>query len=396
MKRIFLIVADSMGIGAAPDAGRYYNGDGDDSGSDTYGALCREEGFSAPFLTRMGIGNLEGVPKGRPRTETPIGAYGRMQEVSAGKDTVTGHWEIAGLISKAEMPTYPHGFPQDLLDRISDVWKRGWLCNRPYSGTQVIQDFGREHIETGKLIVYTSADSVFQVAAHEEIVPVEDLYKYCEEARRLLTGPHAVGRVIARPFVGKWPDFQRTANRRDYALEPPKETMCDAIAGAGMEVIGIGKIGDIFAHRGITREIHTQGNADGMAKTLEVFQQMSTGLCFVNLVDFDMKYGHRRNSAGYAQAVMEMDAFLERLYGMLRADDCMIVTADHGCDPSYRGTDHTREYVPVLIAGKGISSASLGTRKSFADLGKTCTEMLGADASKLQGNSFLDVLLKGK
>ena len=242
-----------MGVGAAPDAGRYTNGDGDDRGSDTYGALCRVADFSAPFLTRLGIGNLEGVPKGRPCTQVPIGAYGRMREVSPGKDTVTGHWEIAGLISKTKMPTYPHGFPLELLDRISAAWGRGWLCNLPYSGTQVIREYGRAHMETGKLIVYTSADSVFQIAAHEEVVPVEELYKYCETARRLLTGPHAVGRVIARPFVGQWPDFQRTANRRDYAQKPPGETMCDIIAGSGMEVIGIVKIGDIFAHRGITQ-----------------------------------------------------------------------------------------------------------------------------------------------
>ena len=383
-----------MGVGAAPDAGRYTNGDGDDRGSDTYGALCRVADFSAPFLTRMGIGNLEGVPKGRPCTQVPIGAYGRMQEVSPGKDTVTGHWEIAGLISKTKMPTYPHGFPLELLDRISAAWGRGWLCNLPYSGTQVIREYGRAHMETGKLIVYTSADSVFQIAAHEEVVPVEELYKYCETARRLLTGPHAVGRVIARPFVGQWPDFQRTANRRDYAQKPPGETMCDIIAGSGMEVIGIGKIGDIFAHRGITQEIHTTGNADGMEKTLEIFRQAFAGLCFVNLVDFDMKYGHRRDIVGYARAVMEMDRFLERLYGKLGAEDCMIVTADHGCDPSHIGTDHTREYVPVLLAGPGIRAIPLETRKSFADLGKTCVELLGLNASSLAGKSFAPMIGK--
>ena len=383
-----------MGVGAAPDAGRYTNGDGDDRGSDTYGALCRVADFSAPFLTRMGIGNLEGVPKGRPCTQVPIGAYGRMREVSPGKDTVTGHWEIAGLISKTKMPTYPHGFPLELLDRISDAWGRGWLCNLPYSGTQVIREYGRAHMETGKLIVYTSADSVFQIAAHEEVVPVEELYKYCETARRLLTGPHAVGRVIARPFVGQWPDFQRTANRRDYAQKPPGETMCDIIAGSGMEVIGIGKIGDIFAHRGITQEIHTTGNTDGMEKTLEIFHQAFAGLCFVNLVDFDMKYGHRRDIVGYARAVMEMDRFLERLYGKLEAEDCMIVTADHGCDPSHIGTDHTREYVPVLLAGPGIRAIPLETRKSFADLGKTCVELLGLNASSLAGESFSPMIGK--
>ncbi len=394
MKRIFLIVADSMGVGAAPDADKYHNGDGDDSGSDTYGTLCRHENFSAPFLTRMGIENLEGMPTDRYRISQPIGAYGRMREVSAGKDTVTGHWEIAGLVSNVKMPTYPDGFPQELMEEISSKWGRGWLCNKPYSGTQVIRDFGREHMETGKLIVYTSADSVFQVAAHENVIPVEDLYRYCEEARKLLSGPHAVGRVIARPFAGGEPSFVRTSNRRDYALEPPAETMCDCIAKAGMEVIGIGKIGDIFAHRGITREIHTQSNADGMAKTLNVCRESFVGLCFVNLVDFDMQYGHRRDSAGYAGAVMDMDRFLQQLYGMLEAEDCMIVTADHGCDPGYIGTDHTREFVPVLIAGPKIASVSLGTRTCFGDLGKTCTELLGADAHMLYGKSFLQLIQK--
>lgn len=388
MKRIFLIVADSMGVGAAPDAHLYRNGNGDDTGSDTYGSLCGYESFSAPFLTRMGIGNIEGIPEERPRVKEPVGAFGRMQEVSAGKDTVTGHWELSGAISEKEMPTYPNGFPEELLDRISSVWGRGWLCNQPYSGTQVIEDFGRAHMETGNLIVYTSADSVFQIAAHEDVVPVEELYRCCEAARKILTGEHAVGRVIARPFIGKEPDFSRTANRKDYALEPSADTMCDSISRAGMDVIGIGKIGDIFAHRGITREIHTSDNADGMEKTMEVVRQKFTGLCFVNLVDFDMKYGHRRNIVGYAEAVMEMDRFLQDLYGALGEDDCMVVTADHGCDPGHIGTDHTREYVPVLIAGKKIRSVFLGTRSSFADLGKTCTELLGADASVLAGISF--------
>lgn len=307
MKRIFLIVADSMGVGAAPDAHIYRNGDGNDDGSDTYGSLCRYKGFTAPFLTRMGIGNIEGIPESRTRVEAPIGAFGRMREVSAGKDTVTGHWELAGIVSEKEMPTYPDGFPAELLDHICSVWKRGWLCNRPYSGTQVIADFGRAHMETGNLIVYTSADSVFQIAAHEGVVPIEELYRCCGAAREILTGEHAVGRVIARPFTGQWPDFQRTANRKDYALVPPAATMCDLISGAGMEVIGIGKIGDIFAHRGITQEIHTVSNADGMEKTLDAVRQNFTGLCFVNLVDFDMKYGHRRDIVGYAEAVMEME-----------------------------------------------------------------------------------------
>lgn len=394
MRRIFLIVADSMGVGAAPDADRYNNGDGDDSGSNTYGTLCRCENFAAPFLTQMGIENLEGLPADRSRIDQPIGAYGRMREVSVGKDTVTGHWEIAGLVSNVKMPTYPDGFPQELMEEISSKWGRGWLCNEPYSGTQVIRDFGREHMETGKLIVYTSADSVFQIAAHEDVIPIEDLYRYCEEARKLLSGLHAVGRVIARPFVGKGPNFVRTSNRRDYALEPLSKTMCDCIAEAGMEVIGIGKIGDIFAHRGITREIHTQSNTDGMEKTLNMCRESFAGLCFVNLVDFDMQYGHRRDPEGYAGAVIEMDRFLLELHEMLEEEDCMIVTADHGCDPGYIGTDHTREYVPLLIAGPKIASVSLGTRTCFGDLGKTCTELLGADAHTLCGKSFIHLIQK--
>lgn len=392
LKRIFLIVADSMGVGAAPDAKDFFNGDGTDVGADTYGALCRSKGFSAPFLTSLGIGNIPGVAPDYPSCAAPVGAYGKMHERSAGKDTVTGHWEIAGVSSDRAMPTFPDGFPEELLDTLTRRWGRGWLCNKPYSGTEVIKDYGDEHLKTGKLIVYTSADSVFQIAAHEDIVPPEELYRYCEIAREELCGPLAVGRVIARPFSGEYP-FTRTPRRRDYALSAPKDTVCDTLANAGFDVIGVGKIGDIFAHRGITEEIHTVSNADGMEKTAEIAARSFNGICFVNLVDFDMKYGHRRDIAGYAAAVEEMDAFLSGFCKNLGEDDCMILTADHGCDPAHIGTDHTREYVPVLVFGKRIAPVCIGVRTTFADLGRTCEELLGFDASG-EGESFASLILK--
>ena len=393
LKRVFLIVADSMGVGAAPDAADFANGDGTDEGADTYGALCRSDGFSAPFLTRLGIGNISGVDASYPKCQNPIGAFGKMREASAGKDTVTGHWEIAGVSSESAMPTFPDGFPEDFLEELSRKWGRGWLCNKPYSGTEVIKDYGEEHIKTGKLIVYTSADSVFQIAAHEDVVSVEELYRCCETAREALCGTLAVGRVSARPFAGEYP-FTRTPTRRDYALSAHGDTVCDEICAAGLDVIGIGKIGDIFAHRGISEEIHTVSNTDGMNKTAQLQSRDFRGLCFVNLVDFDMKYGHRRDTEGYAAAVTEFDAFLEDFCAKLGEDDCVIVTADHGCDPSHIGTDHTREYVPVLVYGRRIRNTDLRVRLSFADLGATCEELLGVEGHT-EGESFASLILKG-
>ncbi|MDD6094169.1 MAG: phosphopentomutase [Clostridia bacterium] len=377
-KRIFLVVADSMGIGAAPDASKYKNGDGTDEGSDTYGSLCKTKGFSAPFLEKLGIGNIDGVASFYPKCANPVGVYGKMREKSAGKDTVTGHWELAGVVSEKEMPTFYEGFPEELLRRLCERWGRGYLCNKPYSGTEVIRDYGIEHMKTGKLIVYTSADSVFQIAAHEETVPINELYRCCEIARAELKGEFAVGRVIARPFLGEYPDFYRTANRHDYSLEAPSDTLCDVLKNKGMDVIGVGKIGDIFAHRGLTEEIRTVSNTDGMNKTYELLRRDFHGLCFVNLVDFDMKYGHRRDPEGYAGAVIETDRFLCKFSEKMRDGDLLILTADHGCDPCHIGTDHTREYVPVLMYSRNIIPRNIGIRDGFCSLGATVADLFEA------------------
>ncbi len=391
IKRVFLIVADSLGIGAAPDAHEFYNGDGTDAGADTYGSLALYSGFSAAFLKELGIGNIEGVTY--EKSDCPIAAYGKLTEKSAGKDTVTGHWELCGVITNKPMPTFPDGFPEEFLDEFSKRTGRGWLCNKPYSGTDVIRDYGREHVETGKLIVYTSSDSVFQIAAHEHTVSVEELYGYCKTAREMLRGDLSVGRVIARPFVGEFPDYIRTSKRHDYALKAPSETLCDILMSNSYDVIGVGKIGDIFAHRGITEEIHTKNNADGIEKTKELLSRDFRGMCFVNLVDFDSKYGHRRDVEGYANAVMYFDEKLRHVCSRLRNDDVLIVTADHGCDPAFQGTDHTREYVPVLIYGKDIKSVNIGTRDCFADLGKTIADLLCVNADILSGESFAQLIM---
>lgn len=291
------------------------------------------------------------------------------------------------MISDEPLPTYPQGFPAEVLNAFTKATGRGVLCNRPYSGTQVILDYGREHLETGKLIVYTSADSVFQIAAHESLIPPELLYDYCRSARKILTGPHAVGRVIARPFTGAYPHFTRTANRHDFSLEPPGVTMLDVLQEQGYDTIAVGKINDIFAGRGISRAIPTKGNADGMEKTQALMNEDFHGLCFVNLVDFDMLYGHRNDVEGYAAATAAFDRWLAGFLPLLRADDALILTADHGCDPATPSTDHSREYTPLLVYGKGISPVSLGTRESFADIGKTVLQLLGADGP-IAGESF--------
>lgn len=391
IKRVFLIVADSLGIGAADDADKFYNGGGTDVGSDTFGALVDHDGFDAPFLKKLGIGNIDGVDY--PETDKPLGAYAVLKEKSAGKDTVTGHWELCGVVTDKPMPTFPSGFPEDFMDEFSRRVGRGYLCNMTYSGTEVLKDYGREHVETGRLIVYTSSDSVFQIAAHEDVVTLEELYRCCEIAREMLSGDMAVGRVIARPFVGEYPDYKRTANRHDYALASPSKTLCDVLIADGYKVIGVGKIGDIFAHRGITEEIHTQSNADGIEKTIDLLDRDFNGLCFVNLVDFDSVYGHRRNVSGYAEAVMYFDSKLEEIAGLLGDDDVLIVTADHGCDPSHIGTDHTRENVPLLIYGKQIKRVNIGTRYSFADLGKTIADMFSVKSDSISGESFLNMII---
>ena len=388
MKRIFLIVLDSCGVGYEPDADKF-----GDVGSDTLRRCATSAKFDMTNLVSMGLGNLDGIDY-LPKCEKPAAALARLQERSMGKDTTIGHWEIAGVVSENPLPTYPNGFPKDVIDEFSRLTGRKVLCNLPYSGTDVIRDYGREQVETGALIVYTSADSVFQIAAHEDVVPPEQLYEYCRIARKILVGKHGVGRVIARPFIGNEKDgFTRTSNRHDFSLEPPAETMLDAIKAAGQDVLAVGKIHDIFAGRGLTDYVYTKGNTDGLAKTMDYFKRDFQGLCFVNLVDFDMLYGHRRNIDGYAAALTEFDGWLAELLPQLGDEDLVMITADHGCDPAYtRTTDHTREYVPLLMAGKHLRPVNLGTRKSFADIAATVTELLGVPY-QTPGTSFATEIL---
>lgn len=372
--RVFLIVLDSAGIGASPDAAAF-----GDEGSDTFRSISCSGEFDIPNLRAAGIGCIDGQDylgaAGNPR-----GAYCRLREVSNGKDTTTGHWEMAGLVSAEPFPTYPDGFPPEILAAFSAATGRGVLCNRPYSGTAVIRDYGREHIRTGDLIVYTSADSVFQIAAHEDIVPPEKLYEYCRAARGILCGRHAVGRVIARPFAGEYPDFVRTPRRHDFSLEPRGRTMLDAICDAGLDSLGVGKIHDIFAGRGLTEYVYSSSNDDGMKKTDEAAARDFHGLCFVNLVDFDSQYGHRNNTDGYARAMTEFDRWLGGFVSRMRADDVLMITADHGCDPGNTATtDHTREYVPLLILGGRVKPVNLGTVPGFNNVAATVCGLLGVD-----------------
>lgn len=356
-KRIFLIVLDSFGIGNAPDADKF-----GDLGANTLKSISLSENFKVPNLAKLGLFNIDGV--NFDNNITTIAKYGAMQELSAGKDTTTGHFEIAGIISDKPMPTYPNGFPYEIINEFEKQTGCGIICNKTYSGTQVIADYGEEHIKTGKLIVYTSADSVFQIAAHTDVVPLEKLYEYCKIARNILQGEHAVGRVIARPFNGNYP-FTRTADRHDFSVEPPKKTMLDKLKENSFDVISVGKISDIFAHRGITEKHFTHSNNEGMSKTYELLEYDFSGLCFTNLVDFDMKYGHRRDVDGYANAISEFDSWLSKFIQKMHNDDLLIITADHGCDPTYSGTDHTREQVPLIIYSNGIVPENLGTIKGF-------------------------------
>ena len=389
MKRIFLIVLDSFGIGAMPDSEAF-----GDVGVNTLASCAKSEKLHIPNMLAAGLGNIAGVSC-LPKAESPTGAYARLTEASMGKDTTIGHWEISGIVSPEPLPTYPQGFPAEVLEAFEQATGRGVLCNLPYSGTDVIRDYGQEHLDTGKWIVYTSADSVFQVAAHEELVSLDELYEACHKAREILRGKHGVGRVIARPFVGNSKDgFKRTANRHDYSLEPPAQTMLDAIKTAGLDSIAVGKIHDIFAGRGDTEYVYNKSNADGMSHADHYAKQDFRGLCFVNLVDFDMVYGHRRDMDGYAAALTEFDAWLGNFLESLGEEDLVLVTADHGCDPGYTATtDHTREYVPLLVLGKGVKSVDLGTRKTFADIAATVTELMGVDF-KTPGTSFAKEILK--
>ena len=388
MKRVFLIVLDSFGIGALPDAAVF-----GDPGTNTLRSCAKSEYLNIPNMVAAGLGNIDGVDC-LPKTAAPMGAYARLAEKSMGKDTTIGHWEIAGIISPEPMPTYPDGFPEEVLEPFCAATGRGWLLNKPYSGTDAIRDYGQEQMDTGKWIVYTSADSVFQVAAHEEAIGLEALYDACHKARALLRGKHGVGRVIARPFVGDPENgFKRTSNRHDYSLEPPKQTMLDAIKAAGLQSIAVGKIHDIFAGQGDTEYVYNKSNANGLEHTTRYAGTDFKGLCFVNLVDFDMLFGHRRDALGYAEALNAFDAWLGGFLPGLGEEDLVMITADHGCDPGYTATtDHTREYVPLLVLGKAVKPIDMGTRDSFADIAATVTELLGVEYAT-PGRSFAGEIL---
>ena len=381
MKRIFLIVLDSMGIGHAPDAHLF-----GDEGADTLKSISSSRYFKIPNLIKYGFGNIDGV-NCTEKADTPLGVFGRCLEKSMGKDTTVGHWEIAGLISEKPLPTYPKGFPQEVISEFERLCGRKVICNKPYSGTEVIKVYGQEHIDTGNLIVYTSADSVFQIAACEDVVPLEELYSYCEMARKMLKGKHGVGRVIARPFIKTDTGFVRTANRRDFSLEPEGRTVLDAICEKGLDVIAVGKIKDIFAGKGICDHIPTHSNDEGIEASIQLTKRNFCGLAFINLVDFDMLYGHRNDVDGYAKALSHFDDRLPEIIEGLADDDLLIITADHGCDPGDISTDHTRECVPLLVIGKKIKPKNLGTLNSYSVIASTVAELLGVPYSAY-GKSF--------
>lgn len=387
IKRVFLIILDSYGIGAAKDAKDF-----GDEGSNTLKTIISSKEYNTPNMANIGLFNIDGIDF-KEGVGRPIGSYGRLEEASMGKDTTIGHWEIAGIISDSPLPTYPNGFPDYILNEFKEKTGKNVICNKPYSGTEVIKDYGNEHIKTGDLIVYTSADSVFQIAAHEDIVPIEKLYEYCHIARDILKGKDGVGRVIARPFEGEYP-FKRTPRRHDYSLLPPKDTMLDYLEKANLDTIGIGKIYDIFAGKGISETTSIVNNVDGMEKTIALQDKDFTGLAFINLVDFDMVYGHRNDIEGYAKAATKFDNQLGEFINNMKDDDVLIITADHGCDPGFKGTDHSREDVPLLVYGKSIKeNSSLGTRNSFADVAKTILDMFNVE-NNIDGTSFLNDILK--
>lgn len=387
MKRVFLIVLDSVGIGEMPDAADYM-----DEGSNTLKAASTSKYFNMPNMAEMGLFNIDGVDC-RPSVDSPVAAVARMSESSKGKDTTIGHWEISGIISQKPLPTFPDGFPKELLDKLSAATGRKIICNKPYSGTEVIKDYGKQHVETGDLIVYTSADSVLQIAAHEDVVPVPELYKYCEMAREICTGEWGVGRIIARPFEGEYP-YKRTTNRHDYSLEPPKKTMLDTLVENGLQVKAVGKINDIFAGKGISDMVRTKNNMDGVDKMLDYAKEDFEGLCFVNLVDYDMLYGHRNDVEGYAKALTEFDERIPEIKNMLRDDDILMITADHGCDPITPSTDHSREYTPLVMYGKNIKAGvNLGTRNTFADIATTILDYFGLK-DDIAGTSMLNDIIK--
>lgn len=383
-KRIFLIVLDSVGVGELPDAADF-----GDVGSNTMAACSKSARFAVPNMQKLGLFNIDGIGCGE-KASAPTGSFGKLCEKSRGKDTTIGHWEISGIISPKALPTYPNGFPAEVISRFEELTGRKTICNLPYSGTQVLDDYGEEHMKTGALIVYTSADSVFQIAAHEDIVPVPELYRYCRIARDLLMGEHGVGRIIARPFVGQAGSFKRTTNRHDYSLQPPRGTMLTALQAAGLASIGVGKIYDIFDGVGVDERLPITSNTDGMNKTLDIQKNNSfNGLCFVNLVDFDMLYGHRNDVDGYAQALTDFDVQLGQFLAGMGKDDVLMITADHGCDPATPSTDHSREYIPLIACGAGIKAGvNLGTRPTYADIGATVLEALGVAKGDIDGESF--------
>lgn len=388
-RRVFLIVLDSLGIGELPDANEF-----GDVGSHTLRSLTTSKELNVPTLTKMGLFNIDkaGLTK-YAFNSVPIANYGAMAEKSKGKDTTIGHWEISGIISPTPLPTYPNGFPDEVINEFCAKTGKEILCNKPYSGTEVIKEYGYEHVKTGKLIVYTSADSVFQIAAHEKIIPLKELYRYCEIARDILQGKHAVGRVIARPFSDKDGVFYRTGGRHDYSLEPYGETMLDIIKESGKDVISVGKINDIFTGRSVTESNPTTNNTEGEELILQMLERDFNGLCFVNLVDFDMVYGHRNDIDGYASSLTRFDKTLTMLLDKIRNDDILIITADHGCDPGFPGTDHTREHVPLLVYGKKLKiGINLGLRSSFSDIAATITEALEVRQNKT-GESFLKEII---
>ena len=393
MSKVVLIITDSLGVGALPDAHVY-----GETGADTFGHIAKafeREGreFKIPNLKKLGIANIEGVLDGKFAVENPVGCYGKMAELSTGKDTTTGHWEIAGIKTEVPFKTYPNGFPKEFIEVFEKEIGIECIGNYPASGTTIIEELGPEHEATGKPIVYTSADSVFQIAANIDIMPLERLYEICETARRLLVGEWACGRVIARPYVIRDGNRERTSDRRDYAVTPPEDTILDFVSEAGLEMYGVGKIGDIFNQKGLTTDIHTVSNMDGVDKTIEALAKEFDGFLFVNLVDFDSKYGHRRDAIGYGECIEEFDARLPEIMEALAEDDVLMITADHGNDPVAEGTDHTREYVPVLVYGKSCKKGvNVGIRESFADVGATVSDILGVKMPVI-GKSFKGEIL---
>ncbi|ABK61687.1 MULTISPECIES: phosphopentomutase [Clostridium] len=389
INRVIWIVLDSVGMGALPDADKY-----GDVGANTIGNVSKFlGGLKTPNMSKLGLGNIDEI-KGIEKVESPIGCYARFKEMSNGKDTTTGHWEMVGINSEQAFPTYPNGFPRDLIEKFEELTGRKVIGNKTASGTEIIKELGEEHVKTGALIVYTSADSVFQIAAHEEVVPLDELYKICEIARNLLTGEHAVARVIARPFEGEVGSFTRTSNRRDFSLVPPYDTVLDNLKKNNLNVMAVGKIEDIFSGKGVTEAVHTKDNMDGVDKTLEYMKEDKKGLIFTNLVDFDMKWGHRNDAEAYGKGIEAFDVRLGEILNEMKDTDVLFITADHGCDPTMPGTDHSREHVPFLAYGKALKeNVNLGTRESFADMGQTIAEIFDVEPIR-HGKSFLKEIVK--